>query len=325
MKNSTHLAIEGIFLGNKALWRKVIDMSGATETTPITQSTLGNSVKEMTFSEAMSSTADWKGEMDPATMMLPYRGEERTYFKYKSLFLFEPLPEEAIQILIEEATYFEENYKSTQNKVVFEFQALGGDPGKPAGDDDGGYPNWSPQNLFAAVGPKDTAFPHRGALHCLTLKSEAFMLVSGGLATRLLGRMEGTFAKISPFVRGGASYYNYVDPNLPPGVPYFRNGVELNPGVTAEDADYWMDRLRETKGKYNPDDMLSNPLGIGGVPSSRQNGANGSANPSAGTSIYSNGLVPSVIVIVLTGYFLLQSTQSASIFLQDASWRRKRE
>lgn len=313
VKNSTHVLIEGIFLGDKPMWRKAVKTSGATESTPITSTMLMDSFAQMTFSDAASSMTDWKGTSDPDKLLMPYQGEERTYFKYKSLFLFEPLPEEAIRILLEEAMYFEENYKSTENKVVFEFQALGGDPGKPE-EDGGDYPNWSPMNMFASVPPKDTAFPHRGALHCITLKSDAFMLVSGGLATRILNRMEGAYAKIAPFVRGGASYYNYVDPNLPLEVPYFRNGVELNPGINEADKDYWVDRLREVKIKYNPNDMLSNPLGIVGTASIKKSEVT-SMVESAGATFSSNYLASSVIVVLLMGYLLIQPTLAPSAFL----------
>mmetsp|Transcript_11745 Transcript_11745/g.21721 ORF Transcript_11745/g.21721 Transcript_11745/m.21721 type:complete len:330 (+) Transcript_11745:1167-2156(+) len=304
--NSTHVLIEGIFLGDKSMWKDAVEMSGATESTPITSTDLLDAVVEMSFSEAV----DWTPKPDPSEMLQSFRGQERTYFKYKSLFLFEPLPAEAIQILVDEAMYFEENYKTKKNKIVFEFQALGGDPGKPD-DDDEDYPKWSPKNMFASVSPKDTAFPHRGALHCLTLKSDVFMLVSGGLATRILTQMEGVYDRISPFVKGQASYYNYIDPNLPLETPYFQNGVELNPGITDADKNYWINRLRETKSKYNPLDMLGNPLGIGMAPNEK---SEPTAIKSAGASVFSNYLASSVFVILLTGYLLLQSTQASTVF-----------
>lgn len=161
------------------MWKNAVGKSGATESTPITSTDLLLSVKEMPFPKAVESLTDWAPKPNPSKMLETHRGEERTYWKYKSLFLFEPLPAEAIGILVGEAMYFEKNYKTTNNKVVFELQALGGDPGRPNNGSDK-YPKWSPKNVFASISPKDTAFPHRGALHCLTLKTEIFMLVSGG-------------------------------------------------------------------------------------------------------------------------------------------------
>jgi len=319
VKNATHVLIEGIFLGDKSMWKIAVEMSGVSESTPITSTDLLGSVVEMTFPKAVDSLTDWNPKPDPSEMLESFRGEERTYWKYKSLFLFEPLPAEAIQILVEEAMHFEKNYKSKKNKVVFEFQALGGNPGKP-GDDDN-YPDWSPKNMFSSVSPKDTAFPHRGALHCLTLKSEAFMLVSGGLATRLLTQMEAVYDRIEPFVRGKASYYNYVDPNLPLETPYFQNGVELNPGV--EDRNYWINRLRETKSKYNPMDMLGNPLGIDMTSTEKSEAA---GLDSSGAPIPSNYLASSAFMVLLTGYLFFQTTHASAIFLQHyVRWRSKRE
>jgi hypothetical protein len=44
---------------------------------------------------------------------------------------------------------------------------------------------------------------------------------------------------------------------------YFKNGVELNPGVTEDDKDYWVDRFREIRAKYNPLGMMVNTQGVG--------------------------------------------------------------
>ena len=121
-----------------------------------------------------------------------------------------------------------------------------------------------------------------------------------GLATRLLTQMERVYDRIAPFVKGKASYYNYVDPNLPLEIPYFQNGVELNPGITDADKNYWIDRLREIKSKYNPLDMLGNPLGIGMAPTKRNEAT---VINSAGASVSSDYLVSSALVVLLTGYF----------------------
>lgn len=206
--------------------------------------------------------------------------------------------------------------------VSFEFQALGGDPGKPDEDDDI-YPYLSPKNMFASVSPKDTAFPHRGAHHCLILRTDVKMLVSGGLATRLLDNMESIYEKIAPFVKGKASYYNYIDPNLPLETPYFQNGVELNPGITEGDKEYWVGRLREVKRKYNPNDMLSNPLGFG----NQKIGATIIDTTPVISSATTTGYLASyMFVAFLAGYLLFQSAQTSSIFLpHDIRWRSKHE
>jgi len=144
--------------------------------------------------------------------------------------------------------------------------------------------------------------------------------------------MEAVYDRIAPFVKGQASYYNYIDPNLPIETPYFQNGVELNPGVLDTDKEYWIDRLREVKSRYNPKGMLSNPLGFDiatskesvpvGVPVS----APTAIDQSSGASVSSSYLATSAFVVFLSGYLLLQSTHASSVFLQhDMRWRRKSE
>lgn len=304
-------------MGGEQLWQNVVERSGATESTPISFTALLKAVKTMPFDKAVGSLTNWKSVSKPETMMKQFQGVERTYWKYKSLFLFEPLPAEAVEILVEEAMYYETNYKTDQNRIVFEFQALGGDPGKPDGD--GRYPNWSPKNLFAAVPPKETAFPHRGALFCLTLKSDVYMLVSGGLATRILRQMEAIYDKITPFVKGRASYYNYLDPLLPLE-SYFRNGVELNPGITDADKEYWIDRLREVKGKYNPNDMLGNPLGISGKATIARSETAPVVSSGGSTAFPSNFLASSMFLALFSAFLLLQSTHCR--FLRGDARRR---
>lgn len=298
--NETHILVEGIFLGDESMWKDAVETSGASEATSITSTDLLDAATEMTFSNAVNSLTDWNPKRAPVNMLQPFQGKDRTYFKYKSLFLFQPLPAEAIHILIDKAMYFEENYSNKKNYIVFEFQALGGDPGKPDESDED-YPYLSPKNMFASVSPKDTAFPHRGALHCLILKTNINMLVSGGFATRLLMDMEAVYDRIESFVKGKASYYNYVDPNLQLEIPYFQNGVELNPGITDGDKNYWVDRLREVKSKYNPNDMLSNPLGIVTKPPETKIETAVSNSACATTA-------SSVFIVFLSGYLLFHAS-----------------
>ena len=200
---------------------------------------------------------------------------------------------------------------------------MGGDPGK---SDEGNeqYTYLSPQNMFASVSPKYTAFPHRGAHHCLILKIDTKLQATGGSATRMRATVESIFDKILLSVKGRASYYNYIDPNLPLETPYFQNGVELNSGVTNADRDYWIGRLREVKRKYNPNDMLSNPLGFGVKMAGDTIIETAPVSSAAVTT--SSYLASSIFVAFLAGFLLFQSTQASSIFLpHEMKWRNKNE
>ena len=116
--NSTHVLVEGIFLGDRSMWKEAVEMSGATESTPITSIDLMNAARVLPFQKAVNSLVDWKPNIKASTMIKPFQGEVRTYFKYKSLFLFEPLPEDAIQILIDEAMYIA-NVSTSNSNVKF--------------------------------------------------------------------------------------------------------------------------------------------------------------------------------------------------------------
>lgn len=251
--NTTHVMIVGIFLGNTTLWDDAVDRSLATETTPISSIALKKSIHMKDIAEATVDLTGWTPGGSPLDLLRSFY-EKRSYFIYKSYWLFEPLPEEAIKILVEESMVYPIE-DDGDTFVIFEYQSVGGDPGADDLDDDGAYPYWSPQNKFASVPPKDTAFPHRGARHCLMFKAQSFDEAS---ANEVVQEMERVYQKIAPFVKGGASYYNHIDPTLPIETPYFKNGVELNPGVTEDDKDYWVDRFREIRAKYNPLGMMVN-------------------------------------------------------------------
>lgn len=253
--NSTHLQVTGVFLGTDEMWEEAVLKSGATEDTPIKASQLLNAGETVEFAQALTDLTGWTYDLTPDVLVLPYL-ERRTYFKYKSLWLFEPLPDEALQMLIEDAMLFP---GAPETFVIFEYQALGGDPGYNASSPDE-YPVYSPKNLFSTVPPKDTAFPHRGAKHCLMFKSQS---ADATLGNDMLRHMERIFQNIKQLTAGQASYYNHIDSSLPLETPYFRDGVELNPGVSTSDRDYWVSRLAEVRLKYNPNGMLVNELGVG--------------------------------------------------------------
>jgi len=280
VENATHVKFAGIFLGDEEMWEDAVDRSLANATTPISSTDLKNSISRQDLAEASVDLTGWTPDGSPLQLLSSFR-EQRTYFIYKSYWLHEPLPEEAIEILINESMEFE-----GKSFIVFEYQALGGDPGADDLEDDGSYPEWSPQNRFAAVPPKDTAFAHRGAKHCLMFKVQAEDEINGD---KYLRQMNRVFDKIGSFVKGQSTYYNHVDMTLPPEIPYFRNGVELNPRVTEDDKDYWLDRLREVRAKYNPLGMMVNSGGVGMPLEGSDESSNGSDEPSTGSDEPSDG------------------------------------
>lgn len=75
--------------------------------------------------------------------------------------------------------------------------------------------------------------------------------------------MESVFNKITPFMKGRASYYNHNGPDLPLESPSFKNGVEFNPAVTEDDKDFLVKELADVKGKFNPQGILVKSQGVG--------------------------------------------------------------
>jgi hypothetical protein len=130
--NKTHVVISGIFLGDESLWEEAVNNSGASPDTPISSDILMNAAEPVPFVDAVTNLTGWTDDAPDSSVLLKPFYETRNYFKFASLFLHEPLPAEAINILINEAMHFEND----SDIVVFEFQALGGDPGKPNNDDE---------------------------------------------------------------------------------------------------------------------------------------------------------------------------------------------
>jgi len=250
VESSTHAMVAGIFLGPwSAFVNSLKKTAGVNETTPLTLSGFMQHSKIMTdFAQAVTDLTGWTNDKPPSILLDAFL-DKRTYFKYKSFFLFEPVNQMVIEILQDLVRY------EGDDSLVFEFQSLGGGPQTDINKYDPENIYQSPPNNFSSVDPKATAFPHRNARHCLMLKATGSTLEK---AESLLQKMEHSFFKLAPHIKGHASYYNHMDVSVPGIDVYFKNGVETNPSVTESEKDYWIQRLTSVRRKYNGDGMLSN-------------------------------------------------------------------
>jgi len=243
--NNTHGMVTGIFLGPWDAFMNSLKTAGVNEATPLTLSGFEQNSKIVkNFAQAITDLTGWTNEDNSPNILIQSFLQERSYFKYKSFFLFEPVNAEVIKMLQDLVTYDDKN-----NSLVFEFQSLGGGPGTDIADYDPRNIYQSPPNNFSSVDPKATAFPHRNARHCLMLKATGNTTME---AEDLLQKMEYSFFKLAKKIKGGASYYNHMDLSVPGIDLYFKNGVEKS------DQDYWVDKLASVRRKYNGDGMLSN-------------------------------------------------------------------
>ena len=97
---------------------------------PVTVQELFDAATVETFAQATTDLTGWTPSASPDVLVQSFL-DERSYFKYKSLFLVQPLSEDGQAILRENAVVCgeeEECGTGTNFTVVFEFQAMGGDP-----------------------------------------------------------------------------------------------------------------------------------------------------------------------------------------------------
>jgi hypothetical protein len=135
------------------------------ESSPIPISSFRSGLKETTAADAQLELMGWENSGQLDDLLKPY-SNENTYYSYVSVFLYEPLDEASIKILMEAATW-----NTDGSSLVYEFQSLGGGPERSA---------------VARVGVTDTAFSHRAAQFGLLMKSNAREpLVAGSLYGRM--------------------------------------------------------------------------------------------------------------------------------------------
>ena len=198
---STNLVtIAGIWMGSLDEFEAALVASGLNETTPFTLSDMLASAKEVAYTQAIIDLNGWASVMASGSLFDDYIND-RSYFQYVSFFILEPLPDEAMQLLIDEGVQFEAN----GDFLVYEFQTLGGPPDGSGVPDAGGYV-WP--NNFSSVDPTSTAFPHRNARHCLMFKAQSATEVAFG---PLAVRMRDVYNRVSSYVRGKSPYYNHMD------------------------------------------------------------------------------------------------------------------
>lgn len=216
------IEIIGIFKGSEAEMHAALRDSGLNETTPIRVDDFYTKSGSL-----LTGILDLSGWDTPnAESLLSMFENQHTYYKYKSFFLVEKLPEEAIKIILN-SVFIDTDSVS---QVIFEFQSLG-------------------NSTFSSVSPTATAFPHRNARHCLMFKSNAATLEAGSFA---LGQMEMLWKKILPFV-SGAAYVNHLDTDI---WDYKRSYYGI-PGQNTFENEV---RLASISQKYNPVGRLSTVL-----------------------------------------------------------------
>jgi hypothetical protein len=219
-----YLSIVGIFAGNKSEFESALAESGLTNSTPIAADRFN--LKEGTLLDAILNLSGWN-TTTPESLLDLFEWEH-SYYKYKSFFLEEELPLEAIELILN-STYIGDG-----SSMIFEFQSLGGD-----------------NSTFSSVGPTETAFAHRNARHCLMLKSHAATLQNG---TQALGDMVTLWTELLPMVKGQAAYVNHMDTDI---WDYQRAYYGLTGYSSSENAFSNINRLASVSGQTNPSGSLA--------------------------------------------------------------------
>ena len=259
VQNLNNVTIAGIWMGSLAEFKTALNTSGLNETTPFTLSELLASATEVKYTEALINLNGWK-DVEQAGSLTEDFIKDRSYFQYLSFWLLEPLPREAIALLIEEANWCSDpqpNGNCSGPQLVYEFQTVGG-PKNGSGVPDTAGHVWT--NHFSSVEPTSTAFPHRNARHCLMFKANSATEEGFG---PVAVRMRNVFKKVAVFVRGKSPYYNHMDTYYSGVDQYFVAGVEtlweptlwepkgfMPPGMKV-DKYYFLDRLSKVRAKYN--------------------------------------------------------------------------
>ena len=206
-KNLNSVTIAGIWMGSLADFRAALITSGLTDSTPFTLQDLLASATEVTYTEALINLNGWQ-DVEQAGSLTDDFIDDRSFFQYLSFWLLEPLPREAMVLLMEEANWCSDpqpNGNCSGTRLVYEFQTVGG-PKSGSGVPDAGGHVWT--NNFSSVEPTSTAFPHRNARHCLMFKANSATEEGYG---PVAVRMRKVFEKVALHVRGKSPYYNHMD------------------------------------------------------------------------------------------------------------------
>lgn len=220
----TYLSIVGFFEGTSDEFGSALAESGLTNSTPIAVDNFH--LSEGTMLDAILDLSGWNTTAPES--LLDLFEWEHSYYKYKSFFLEEELPAEAVELILNST------YIGDESSVVFEFQSLGGQ-----------------NSTFSSFAPTETAFSHRNARHCLMLKSHASTLANG---TRALGDMVTLWSNLLPMVKGQAAYVNHMDTDI---WDFQRAYYGLTGYNSPENAFSNIDRLASISGQTNPGGSLA--------------------------------------------------------------------
>ena len=209
VQNLNNVTIAGIWMGSLADFRAALITSGLNDSTPFTLQDLLASATEVKYTDALINLNGWK-DVEQAGSLTEDFIKDRSFFQYLSFWLLEPLPWEAMVLLMTEANWCSDpqpNGDCSGPQLVYEFQTVGGPKngsGVPGADAPGHV--WT--NNFSSVEPTSTAFPHRNARHCLMFKANSATKEGYGPVAI---RMRKVFDKVAVYVRGKSPYYNHMD------------------------------------------------------------------------------------------------------------------
>lgn len=226
-----YIQLVGIYLGTAKELYKELENAGMSDKTPINLDMFKKyGTAEMPVWQAQLDLMGWPNSGKKDDLIAAYL-DQNTYYRYKSMFLFEKLPRAAIEILLESGTWQTDN-----SSLVWEFQSLGGT---------------SENSAVARVSSTATAFTHRNAQYGLLLKSNAR---EAGIGASLNGRLYQAWASILPYVKGNAAYVNMIDFDLG------NDGIQAYYGAyppTASNGEGNIERLQSIVASVNSDRLLT--------------------------------------------------------------------
>lgn len=230
IKYEPYMTLSGYYFGTKEEFDAALTTSGLNETTLIVPSRF--QTKSTSIVQAALDLSGWN-TTSPESLVDNYDWE-RTYYKFKSFFLLEKLPNEALDIMLDMV------YLSDNESVVFEFQSLGG-----------------PGSKFAEVEPTATAFSHRNARHCLMFKSVG-TTISKGISA--LGKMFTGWEKVSQYVSGQASYVNHLDADIWRYQDAYYGLIGYDNNNTIINQPLNIDRLAAVSDAFDPSNTISSTV-----------------------------------------------------------------
>jgi len=225
-----YMTLSGYFFGTKEEFDAALIASGLNDTTLIVPSRF--KTKSTSIVQAALDLSGWN-TTSPESLLDNYDWE-RTYYKFKSFFLLEKLPDEALDIMLDMV------YLSDSESLVFEFQSLGG-----------------PGSKFAEVEPTATAFSHRNARHCLMFKSVGTTITKGVSA---LGNMFSGWEKVGQYVPGQASYVNHLDADIWRYQDSYYGLIGFENNNTVINRPLNIDRLAAVSDAYDPSNTISSAV-----------------------------------------------------------------